>query len=45
MAYMVKRYTKAYTITKEELDYLADRVRRLQTITEEACREQIGGLA
>jgi hypothetical protein len=39
------RYTKAYTITKEELYYLADRVRRLQTITEEACREQIAKLA
>lgn len=40
-AYVHARYTKTYTITKEELDYLADRVRRLQTITEEACREQI----
>ena len=40
-AYVHARYTKTYTITKEELDYLADRVRRLQNITEEACQEQI----
>ncbi len=44
-AYVHARYTKSYTITKDELDYLADRVRRLQTITEEACREQIAKLA
>ena len=43
-AYVHARYTKTYTITKEELDYLADRVRRLQAITEEACREQIAKL-
>lgn len=29
----------------DPLNYLADRVRRLQTITEEACREQIAKLA
>ncbi len=44
-AYVHARYTKTYTITKEELDYLAERVRRLQAITEEACREQIATLA
>ena len=43
-AYVHARYTKTYTITKEELDYLADRVRRLQAITKEACSEQIAKL-
>lgn len=44
-AYIHARYTKTYTITNEELDCLADRERRLQSITEETYREQIDRLA
>lgn len=42
--YVHARYTRTYTITKEELDYLPDRVRRLQAITEEVRKEAIDEL-
>ncbi len=43
-AYVDARYNKKYTITREELDYLAGRVRELRSLTESACRKKIDGL-
>ncbi|MEP7220442.1 MAG: HEPN domain-containing protein, partial [Bacteroidota bacterium] len=40
-AYIEARYDKAYSITKEELEWLAERVRMLKTITEQVCQERI----
>lgn len=40
-AYVDARYEKGYSITKEELAWLAERVRMLQGITEEVCRKRI----
>lgn len=36
-AYVHARYTKTYTITREELDCFAGRVRKLRGIVEEVC--------
>jgi predicted nucleotidyltransferase/HEPN domain-containing protein len=44
-AYIHARYTKTYTITREELDYLAQRVRKLRAITDEVCLERIVAMA
>jgi predicted nucleotidyltransferase/HEPN domain-containing protein len=41
-AYVHARYTKTYSITREELEYLAERVQKLRGIVEEVCRERIG---
>ncbi len=41
-AYVDARYSKTYTITREELEYLAARVGELRTMTEAACRKKIG---
>jgi HEPN domain-containing protein/predicted nucleotidyltransferase len=40
-AYVEARYDMAYKITKEELEYLAGRVKKLQSTTEKACKEKI----
>ncbi|MCC8483897.1 MAG: HEPN domain-containing protein, partial [Rickettsia endosymbiont of Labidopullus appendiculatus] len=40
-AYIEARYNKDYTITKEQLLYLIDRVEQLKTVTEEICLERI----
>jgi HEPN domain-containing protein/predicted nucleotidyltransferase len=44
-AYIDARYKRDYAITKEELDYLAARVRRLQELTKRICEEKISGMA
>ena len=43
-AYVDARYSKTYAITREELEYLAERVGELRTITEAACRKKIDDL-
>ncbi len=40
-AYVDARYNKKYEITREELDWLAGRVRELRSLTESACRQRI----
>jgi len=40
-AYVHARYTKTYSITKEEIEYLAERVQKLRGIVETVCRERI----
>lgn len=40
-AYVDARYKMGYKITKEELEYLAKRVKKLQNVTEEVCKEKI----
>jgi HEPN domain-containing protein len=40
-AYVEARYDMAYKITKEELEYLAERVKKLQSTTEKVCKEKI----
>jgi predicted nucleotidyltransferase/HEPN domain-containing protein len=40
-AYVEARYSMSYKITKEELEYLAERVKMLQDITEKVCKEKI----
>ncbi len=44
-AYVDARYSKTYTITREELEHLAARVGELRTMTEAACRKKIDELA
>jgi HEPN domain-containing protein len=43
-AYVRARYDMGYKITEEELEYLAERVKLLQTITERVCKEKIKSL-
>ncbi len=40
-AYIDARYKRDYKITKAELEYLAGRVRKLQRLTKNICREKI----
>jgi len=40
-AYVEARYNKHYSITKEQLEYLIERVERLKEITEKICLDQI----
>ncbi len=40
-AYIEARYDMGYKITKEELEYLAGRVSKLQSMTEEVCKAKI----
>lgn len=40
-AYIDARYNPKYKITKKELEYLAERVRKLQRLTKEVCKERI----
>jgi HEPN domain-containing protein len=42
-AYVDARYKDDYLITKQDLDYLAERVQVLRKLTEEICREKIKG--
>ena len=44
-AYIDARYKRDYAITKEELEYLAGRVRKLQELTKRICEEKIAGIA
>ena len=41
---MEARYSKHYEITKEELEWLADRVRHLQALVETVCTEHLAEL-
>ena len=40
-AYVEARYDPDYRITKKQLEYLAERVRKLQRLTEKICKEKI----
>ena len=40
-AYVEARYDMSYKITQKELEYLAERVKKLQTTTEKVCKEKI----
>ena len=40
-AYIGARYDRDYKITREELEYLAERVQKLQTITQKICKKRI----
>ena len=40
-AYVKARYDNHYKITKEQLEYLANRVKMLKKLTEEVCLEKI----
>jgi HEPN domain-containing protein len=40
-AYVDARYKPSYTITKEQLDWLAERVQELRTLTEKLSKEKI----
>ncbi|WP_341754843.1 HEPN domain-containing protein [Candidatus Tisiphia endosymbiont of Dioctria rufipes] len=42
-AYIEARYNKDYKITKEQLLYLIDRVKKLKTVTKKICLERIQG--
>ena len=43
-AYIESRYSKKYKITKEELEYLAEKVKKLQSLTEKICKEKMEGM-
>jgi len=43
-AYVEARYEMKYEITKEDLEWLAERVKKLQTLTEEVCKKWIESL-
>ena len=43
--YIDARYNPKYKITKKELEYLAERVKKLQRLTKEVCGERIGSYA
>ncbi|MBN1909342.1 MAG: HEPN domain-containing protein [Pirellulales bacterium] len=44
-AYIDARYKRDYAITKEELDYLAARVQKLQELTRRICEQRIADMA
>ena len=44
-AYVEARYSEHYRITKEELEWLGERVEALRAIVETVCREQVDHLA
>ena len=44
-AYIDARYKRDFVITREELDYLASRVRKLQELTKRICEEKIASMA
>jgi len=44
-AYIKARYSRAYRITEEELDWIAQRVALLQNLVREACESRIESLA
>ncbi|MCI0615744.1 HEPN domain-containing protein [bacterium] len=43
-AYVEARYEKNYTITKEDLEWLAEQVKQLRALTEEVCKKWIENL-
>lgn len=43
-AYIDARYRPEYSITREDLEYLASRLREVRRIVEEACRRRIESL-
>jgi HEPN domain-containing protein/predicted nucleotidyltransferase len=43
-AYVEARYEKNYAITKEELEWLGERVKQLRALTEEVCKKWIENL-
>jgi len=43
-AYIDARYKRDYAITRDELEYLASRVRKLQELTKRICEEKIAGM-
>jgi len=43
-AYVNARYNKSYMITKEDLEWLVERVKQLQALTEEICKKRIESL-
>jgi HEPN domain-containing protein len=43
-AYVDARYDPGYAISRDDLDYLGDRVRVLRRITEETCRAKLESL-
>jgi HEPN domain-containing protein/predicted nucleotidyltransferase len=43
-AYVDARYKKTYSITAEELDWLAGRVKKLHALTEKVCAEKLASL-
>lgn len=43
-AYAEARYEKNYNITKEDLEWLTERVKQLQGLTEEVCKKWIENL-
>nr|AUN36948.1 hypothetical protein [uncultured bacterium] len=44
-AYTEARYNRNYKITKKELEYLGERVKKLQEVTKEVCKEKIESYA
>ncbi|WP_181919456.1 hypothetical protein [Alkalilimnicola ehrlichii] len=40
-AYIDSRYDKKYAVTREDLDWLGERVEKLQALAEQSCRERI----
>jgi uncharacterized protein len=44
-AYIDARYKRDYAITKDELEYLAGRVRKLQELAKRICEEKIAAIA
>jgi len=44
-AYIDARYNPSYKITKKELEYLAERVKKLQRLTKAICKERIASYA
>ena len=44
-AYIDARYNRNYKITKKELEYLGERVKKLQKLTKEVCKERIESYA
>ena len=44
-AYVDARYDPAYSITLEDLEYLAGRVRELKAVTEDSCRKKIESMS
>ncbi len=40
-AYIDARYKKGYKITRKELEYLGDKVKKLETLTKKKCKEKI----
>jgi predicted transcriptional regulator len=44
-AYVRARYDSGYKITKEQLEYLAERVKVLQKLTKKICEDKIKSFA